>query len=465
MHFKNSSLLFYMYIRAGVFYNVFSVYYMHRQQTCAFFILIKMEVYVMEDREKAIIAGVELSNQDDFENLMEELYNLADACNIAVIDRITQRLDKINSSQYFGKGKVEELQKLVDEKNVDMVIFDDELTPSQIRNLEKAIDCKIIDRTSVILDIFAKRARTREAQLQVEIAKLQYMLPRLIGFGESMDRQGGGSGLYNRGSGETKLELDRRKIEDRISKLDKELETLVTQRQNQRKRRKKEGIPVISLVGYTNAGKSTIMNLFIDLFNPSMEKKVFEKNMLFATLETSVRRIDLPDNKAFLLTDTVGFISKLPHYLIKAFRSTLEEVSEADMLVHVVDYSNVNYEKQIAVTKNTLKELGAENIPVIYCYNKIDLKDSEIPEQSEGKIYISARKKQGMDKLIDAIIKKVFGEYVNCNMLIPYDRGDIVSYLNDNANIKSTDYKNEGISIAVECSKVDYEKYKKYATQ
>ncbi|WP_396390885.1 GTPase HflX [Desulfosporosinus shakirovi] len=290
------------------------------------------------------------------------------------------------------------------------------------------------------------------------------MLPKLIGLGESLGRQGGSSGLKNRGSGETKLELDRRKIEDRISGLNKELETLVAQRQNQRKKRKKKEIPVIALVGYTNTGKSTLMNAMIDLFNPSTEKQVFEKDMLFATLETFVRSIKLPDNKSFLLTDTVGFISKLPHHLIKAFRSTLEEVAEADILIHVVDYSNPQYNQQIKVTRETLKELGADNIPVIYAYNKTDLVSVEISKIAEDCVYISAKRKEGIVDLVNVIGQKAFTAYVHCEMLIPYDKGNIVSYLNDNATIKSTLYQGSGVLISLECKEADYERYQQYVT-
>lgn len=416
----------------------------------------------MELKQKAIIVGVQFNKLEDFTNSMEELFNLANACGLEVVGEKTQKLNSVKTSHYIGKGKIQEVSALLAEKNANVVIFNDELSPTQIRNLEATLNCRVIDRTVLILDIFAQRAKTREAQLQVEVAKLQYMLPRLIGSGESLGRQGGKAGLKNRGSGETKLELDRRKIEDRIIGLNKELEILVAQRQNQRKRRKKKEIPVIALVGYTNTGKSTIMNAMIDLFNPSMEKQVLEKDMLFATLETSVRSIALPDNKFFLLTDTVGFISKLPHHLIKAFRSTLEEVTEADILVHVVDYSNPYYEQQIEVTRETLKELGADRIPVIYAYNKTDLAVIEISELKEDCVYISAKRKAGLDKLIIAIRERAFTQYVNCEMLIPYDKGNIVAYLNDNATIKSTSYEGDGILISLECREADYERYRQY---
>ena len=419
----------------------------------------------MTQKHKAILVGADFYSQSNFKDSMEELFHLAEACEIEIVGQITQKLNRANSAHYIRKGKLQEVLELLDETNGDMVVFNDELSPSQIRNLEAVLECRIMDRTVLILDIFAQRAKTKEAKLQVEIAKLQYLLPRLIGLGESLGRQGGGAGLKNRGSGETKLELDRRKIEDRISGLHKELENLVAQRQNQRKKRKKLEVPVIALVGYTNAGKSTIMNAMIDLYHQSTEKQVFEKDMLFATLETSVRNIRLPDNKSFLLTDTVGFISKLPHQLVKAFRSTLEEVAEADVLIHVVDYSNPNYKQQMEVTKETLTELGVDNIPIIVAYNKTDLVEGEIPEGDEDCVYISARTQSRIGELAEVIRQKAFTRYVHCQMLIPYDKGNIVSYFNDNANINSTEYQSDGVLLSLDCKEADYERFKQYERQ
>jgi len=416
----------------------------------------------MAERQKAIIVGVHYDQKEDFSNSMEELAQLAEACDIEVVGEVTQKLDRVHSAHYIGKGKLQELTAILAEKDVPTVLFNDELSPSQVRNLEEATNCKIIDRTVLILDIFAQRAKTKEAMLQVEIAKLQYMLPRLAGLGESLGRQGGGSGLINRGSGETKLELDRRRIEDRISRLHKELDTLVVQRKNQRKMRKKKEMPSIALVGYTNAGKSTLMNVLIEKFHAVTEKKVFEKNMLFATLETSVRNITLPNNKSFLVTDTVGFISKLPHQLVKAFRSTLEEVAEADLLIHVVDSSNPNYKEQINVTKQTLKELGAEGIPTIYAFNKVDLVREEVSMAGTDAVCLSAKKQMGIDELIGAITENVFKQYISCEMNIPYDKGNILSYLQERANILSTEYNNEGVCLSIECKEEDYNRYREY---
>jgi GTP-binding protein HflX len=413
--------------------------------------------------QRAILVGVNLGNEADFAYSMEELANLTEACDVEVIGQVTQNLQRVNPSHYIGKGKIEEVAAYVKEADANMVIFNDELSPSQIRNLEEDLDCKVIDRTILILDIFAQRAKTKEAQLQVEVAHLQYMMPRLIGLRESLGRQSGGVGTKNKGVGEKKLELDRRKIEEQIAALNKELEALVAQRQTQRKQRKKNEIPVVSLVGYTNAGKSTIMNTMLEIFNGTVEKQVFEKDMLFATLETSVRNIDLPDNKSFLLTDTVGFVSKLPHHLVKAFRSTLEEVAEADLLIHVVDYSNPNYEQLIDITNETLKKIGVENISTIYAYNKSDMVDVEIPNVQEDRVYLSAKKHVGMEELVEMVRSHIYKEYTKCEMLIPYDQGQVVSYFNNHAHVLSTSYENEGTKMVLECKTSDYEKYKRFA--
>ncbi|MCU4990679.1 GTPase HflX [Bacillus cereus] len=413
--------------------------------------------------QRAVLVGVNLGNEDDFAYSMEELTNLAEACDVEVIGQVTQNLQRVNPSHYIGKGKIEEVAAYVNEVDANMVIFNDELSPSQIRNLEADLDCKVIDRTILILDIFAQRAKTKEAQLQVEVAHLQYMMPRLIGLRESLGRQSGGVGTKNKGVGEKKLELDRRKIEEQISVLNKDLEALVAQRQTQRKQRKKNKIPVVALVGYTNAGKSTTMNAMLEIYNVTEEKQVFEKDMLFATLETSVRNIDLPDNKSFLLTDTVGFVSKLPHHLVKAFRSTLEEVAEADLLIHVVDYANPNYEQLIDITNETLKKIGVENIPTIYAYNKSDMVDVEIPKVQEDRVYLSAKKHVGIEELVEMIRSHIYKEYTKCEMLIPYDQGQVVSYFNNHAHVLSTSYENEGTKLEVECKTSDYEKYKRFS--
>ncbi|MEI5910096.1 GTPase HflX [Bacillus albus] len=413
--------------------------------------------------QRAVLVGVNLGNEDDFAYSMEELTNLAEACDVEVIGQVTQNLQRVNPSHYIGKGKIEEVAAYVNEVGANMVIFNDELSPSQIRNLEADLDCKVIDRTILILDIFAQRAKTKEAQLQVEVAHLQYMMPRLIGLRESLGRQSGGVGTKNKGVGEKKLELDRRKIEEQISVLNKDLEALVAQRQTQRKQRKKNEVSVVALVGYTNAGKSTTMNAMLEIYNGTEEKQVFEKDMLFATLETSVRNIDLPDNKSFLLTDTVGFVSKLPHHLVKAFRSTLEEVAEADLLIHVVDYANPNYEQLIDITNETLKKIGVENIPTIYAYNKSDMVDVEIPKVQEDRVYLSAKKHVGIKELVEMIRSHIYKEYTKCEMLIPYDQGQVVSYFNTYAHVLSTSYENEGTKLEVECKTSDYEKYKRFA--
>ncbi len=418
----------------------------------------------MEQVQKAVIVGVDTQDQQDFEYSMEELRELAFACDLEVVGQLTQKMERVNNSHYIGTGKVKELLEIVADTQADMVIFNDELSPSQIRNLESELECTIIDRTILILDIFAKRARTREAQLQVSIAQLQYMLPRLVGLRASLSRQGGsgGVGFSNRGLGETKLELDRRRIEGQISSLKRELEVLVGHRQTQRKLRKKQGIPVVALVGYTNAGKSTLLNAFMDTYGSDEDKQVYEKDMLFATLETAVRNVTLSNKRSFLLTDTVGFVSKLPHHLIKAFRSTLEEVKEADLLIHVVDSSNENHQHLIDITAQTLEEIGIKNIPVVYAYNKADLVDMQIPSVQNDSVFMSAKQKIGIHELTDKISEYIFQDYVDCELLVPYDQGEVVSYFNQHANIMSTSYEEDGTKLVMECKQSDYEKFKKY---
>jgi len=414
----------------------------------------------MEMERKGIIVGININNENGFEESMVELKNLCMACDIEAMGELVQNSKQINKAHYIGSGKLDELKSLVNSEEVDIVIFNNELSSSQLRNIEKAIECEVIDRTALILSIFAERAKTREAKLQVEVARLQYLLPRLIGANENLGRQSGGVGTKNKGAGEKKLELDRRKIEAKIAALNKELEELKHQRETQRNLRRKSSVPQIALVGYTNAGKSSIMNSMIDTFKDSEEKKVFEKDMLFATLETSIRSIKLDDNKKFLLSDTVGFVSNLPHNLIKAFRSTLEEVCEADLLLHVVDISNPDYKHHLKVTNETLKEIGAESVPMIYVYNKIDLVDDYLTEKNG--VYISAKKNLGIDKLVKTISNKVFNNYINCNMFIPYDKGNLLSYLNDNARVIDRKYRNDGTEVSIECSNIDYEKYREY---
>lgn len=411
-------------------------------------------------RKRVIIVGININNKNNFEESIIELKNLCIACDMEVVGKVEQNLKKINPTFYMGSGKIEELRDLIEEMNAEIIVFNNELSASQIKNIEEEVKCNVIDRTALILDIFANRAKTREAKLQVEVARLQYELPRLIGANENLGRQSGGVGTKNRGAGETKLELDRRRIEDRIASLNKELEILKYQRNTQKNKRKKSNIPNVALVGYTNAGKSSVMNVLVENFINKEDKKVFEKNMLFATLETYVRNIKLHNNKSFLLYDTVGFVGDLPHNLVKAFRSTLEEVCDADLLVHIIDISNPNYKNQIDVTNETLSQIGADNIPMIYVYNKIDLID--LDKLDNNKILISAKRDIGIDRLIESICEKVFEDYIRFKLKIPYSEGKMISNIMENATILDSEYIEDGVILNIECSEKEYVQYKQY---
>lgn len=417
----------------------------------------------MEEKQKVLLVGVNLNDEFYFFKSMSELEELVKACQMEPVGSVVQNLKEINSAFYVGSGKLEEIKDKINELHPDLVVFNNELSPSQLKNLELKLDIQILDRTSIILNIFALRAKTNEAKMQVEIAKLRYMLPRLSGLHLSLGRQGGGSGFSNKGSGEKQIELDRRIIEDRISKLNKELSEIETRRNIQRRKRNNSEIPVVSLVGYTNAGKSTLLNTLVDLSLSDESKKVYEEDMLFATLETSIRKIKIKDGKEFLLSDTVGFIRELPHMLIKAFRSTLDEVKNSDLLLHVVDFSDEDYEENIRVTNSTLKEIGADNIPVIYVFNKCDkVNDSKLPYVDGNKVCISAKNNIGINELINVISNNIFKEYVTCKMQIPFKRGDVVSYLKEKYDFISTQYTNDGTLIEICLNKKDYGKYKNY---
>ncbi|MFO7968861.1 MAG: GTPase HflX [Bacillota bacterium] len=410
--------------------------------------------------EKAIIIGLNLNNNPEFQDSMIELENLAKACHIKIQDKITQNKDTPSIKYYIGEGKVEELKDLINLYEPDLVIFNDELSPSQIRNLEEALEIKVIDRTVLILDIFARRAKTTEAKLQVELAQSEYMLPRIIGMNKSLSRQRSGTG--SKGPGEQKLELNRRLLRNKITKLKKDLKSIVEIRRHQRKNRKSTNIPIVALTGYTNSGKSTLMNAIIDYSTHHDESYAFRKNMLFATLETKTKKITLDNLKNFLLTDTVGFIKKLPHNLIEAFKSTLEEISEADLLIHVIDVSNKNYDSQIKTVKNVLKEINADNIPVIYVYNKIDLIDNLPIVETENSIFISAEKQINIDKLLELINIKIEQKSTEIELLLPFDKGDIYSSFKDNKSIIFSKYENKGIRIRVKLSEKEINQYKEF---
>ncbi|GFI02989.1 MAG: GTPase HflX [Lachnospiraceae bacterium] len=422
---------------------------------------------VDESRERVLLVCVDDgTRKEDFDSSIEELKSLAKACYMEPVGVVTQKLEGINKGLYIGTGKVKEVKEAVSLLEAVLVIFDDTLTPSQLRNLQEELGVPILDRTSLILDIFETRARTREAKLQVESAKLKYLLPRLVGMHKALTRQGGTSGsMSSRGAGEKKLELDRRRIEHRISELSRELEEVVKERQVQRKKRLEAREPLVALVGYTNAGKSTIMNGMIELYGMDQEKKVLEKDMLFATLDTTVRHIRTGNNKDFLLSDTVGFLHRLPHSLIKAFHSTLEEVLNADLLLQVVDYSDSLYREQMDTTWQALKELGTGSIPMITVFNKADRLEEPVGYPKivgEDKIYLSAKEPESLALLTKMILDKIYAEYTLAEFLIPYEKGQIASYFMEHSHMVCQEYGEKGIRITTKCHMADKDKYKIY---
>ena len=417
------------------------------------------------DREeyRAILAGVSLGGED-VDRSMDELKGLAEADGIEVLGIMTQNVEKINAATFIGSGKLKELAEFVWNMEADLVVFNDELSGMQLRNIEEAVGCRIIDRTILILDIFADRATSMEGKLQVELAQLQYRMPRLLGFGKSLSRLGGGIGT--RGPGETKLETDRRHIQRRMDEIKRSIAEVKANRSVQRSRREKSGLPIAALVGYTNAGKSSIMNRLLAL-SEKEEKQVYEKDMLFATLDTAQRLITLDDRCSFLLIDTVGFVSKLPHALVDAFKATLEEVTYADLLIHVVDASFEGSDFQTGVTLSVLKELGADSKPILTVYNKIDLVPAEELAEKQltsGKdsCFVSTKTGEGYEELLSKIRGALFSDLQTVRLLVPYDKGGVVSAILAKTAALETKYEENGTLLTVELNEEDRGRYREY---
>lgn len=411
--------------------------------------------------ERAILIGMEWGRNDSLwtvDDSLEELKQLADTAGATVIKKFIQKRPKPDPAFFIGRGKVQELALYAQQENIDLCIFDDELSPAQQRNIESVMGIRILDRTALILDIFAQRARTNEGKLQVELAQLQYTLPRIMGKGLMLSRLGGGIGT--RGPGETKLEVDRRRIRDRIAFIKDQIEKVKAVRSLHRSKRKKNNVFEVSLVGYTNAGKSTLLNTLTN-------SDIYAKDQLFATLDPTTRQLTLPNKQEIIITDTVGFIQRLPHQLIAAFRSTLEVVTEADLLVHVIDVSHELYKEQAAAVHEVLKEIGAETKPVITVYNKIDKlpPDSKLADRlalEEDTVCISAAKKLNLETLQQMIESHLKSKAVEVILCIPYAEAAKAAQLHETANVLEQEYTENGAVMKVILPVEDLEAYNEY---
>lgn len=400
------------------------------------------ETYEIEEvRENLILVGISLNESDDALDSIEELRELVRTAGAEVAGTIIQNRERMHPGTYVGKGKVEEIRELMEQTGANGVVCDDELSPAQMKNLEDELNCKVMDRTLVILDIFARHARTSEGKIQVEMAQLKYRRTRLTGFGRSMSRLGGGIGT--RGPGETKLETDRRQINARIAQLRSELESIIRHREVARSRRKQQSIPVVAVVGYTNAGKSTLLNHLTGA-------DILEEDKLFATLDATTRKLILPDKQEALLTDTVGFIRKLPHHLVEAFRSTLEEAKYADILIHVIDSSNPQWEKHMHIVYETLRQLGIEEKPIITLFNKQDLLTQEEvlrDFRADKTIKCAVGKDIGTEAVLEALeeILRESKEYIE--ELFPYAKAGDIARIRKSGELLSEEYREDGIFV------------------
>ena len=391
--------------------------------------------------EKVILIGVSEQEGDDAEDSLAELAELVKTAGAVVVGTLIQKRESIHPGTYVGTGKVDEIAQLLTITGATGIVCDDELSPAQMKNLEAILATKVMDRTLIILDIFAARATTSEGKIQVELAQLKYRLSRLSGFGKSMSRLGGGIGT--RGPGEKKLEMDRRLINDRIAQLNRELKEVVKHRDITRARRQKNDIPVVAIVGYTNAGKSTLLNHLTDA-------EVLEEDKLFATLDPTTRMLELDGHQQVLLTDTVGFIRKLPHHLIEAFKSTLEEAKYADYIFHVVDASNPQMDKQMHIVYETLDRLGVKNKKIVTLFNKMDQRTEEEPLQdfrADHILMISAARNEGLDEIKELLQEMLREDKVYVERVIPYAQAGIIQLVREKGELVSEEYVPEGISI------------------
>lgn len=400
------------------------------------------EPIVLEDfKERVILVGVSEQDGDDAEDSLAELAELVKTAGASVAGTLIQKRELIHPGTYVGTGKVAEIAELLEHTGATGIVCDDELSPAQLKNLETMLNTKVMDRTLIILDIFAARATTSEGKIQVELAQLKYRLSRLTGLGRSMSRLGGGIGT--RGPGEKKLEIDRRLINDRIAQLNRELKEVVKHREIARAKRERNAVPVVAIVGYTNAGKSTLLNHLTDA-------EVLEEDKLFATLDPTTRMLELEGHQQVLLTDTVGFIRKLPHHLIEAFKSTLEEVKYADYIIHVVDASNPQRDKQMYIVYETLDHLGVKNKKILTLFNKIDIRTDDDPLQdfrADHVLQISATENAGLDAVKDVLQEMLREDKIYIERVIPYAQAGVLQLVRNKGELVSEEYVPEGISI------------------
>lgn len=400
------------------------------------------EPIVLEDfKERVILVGVSEQDGDDAEDSLAELAELVKTAGASVAGTLIQKRELIHPGTYVGTGKVAEIAELLEHTGATGIVCDDELSPAQLKNLETMLNTKVMDRTLIILDIFAARATTSEGKIQVELAQLKYRLSRLTGLGRSMSRLGGGIGT--RGPGEKKLEIDRRLINDRIAQLNRELKEVVKHREIARAKRERNAVPVVAIVGYTNAGKSTLLNHLTDA-------EVLEEDKLFATLDPTTRTLELEGHQQVLLTDTVGFIRKLPHHLIEAFKSTLEEAKYADYIIHVVDASNPQRDKQMYIVYETLDHLGVKNKKILTLFNKIDIRTDDDPLQdfrADHVLQISATENAGLDAVKDVLQEMLREDKIYIERVIPYAQAGVLQLVRNKGELVSEEYVPEGISI------------------